>query len=120
MRLLFDHGTLVLAEAPDLSLDFVPGLLWAERVALFRAPAYRYSDIVEALATRRWLVRDEVRTSKTEPTGPWRPVELRPYQAASLLAWELSERRGIVVLPTGSGKTRVAFAAMASTKARAL
>jgi len=28
MRLLFDHGTLLLAEAPDLCFDFVPGLVW--------------------------------------------------------------------------------------------
>lgn len=39
MRLLFDHGTLVLADAPDLSRKGIPGLLWDPRVALYRAPA---------------------------------------------------------------------------------
>ena len=52
MRLLFDHGTLVLADPPDLRLDFVPGLLWDPRVALFRAPALRYADMLQALRAR--------------------------------------------------------------------
>ncbi len=122
MRLLFDHGTLVLAEAPDLNLDFVPGLLWDDRVALFRAPAWRYPDVVESLTRRGLPFRDEVRapTTATQATGPWCAVELRPYQTAAAFSWELSGRRGLVVLPTGSGKTRVAMAAMATTGARAL
>jgi superfamily II DNA or RNA helicase len=47
-------------------------------------------------------------------------LELRPYQRGALLSWEVGRRRGIVVLPTGSGKTRVAFGAMAATRSRAL
>jgi superfamily II DNA or RNA helicase len=120
MRLLFDHGTLVLAEPPDLSLDFVPGLLWDDRVGLFRAPAFRYLDVLEAVTARGLPVRDEVRAPNPEPTGPWRALELRPYQQAAALSWELARRKGIVVLPTGSGKTRVALAAMAQTRSRAL
>ena len=42
-------------------------------------------------------------------TGAW--GELRPYQAAALAAWEGAGRRGIVVLPTGAGKTRLGLAA---------
>jgi superfamily II DNA or RNA helicase len=120
MRLFFDHGTLVLAGTRDQPLGFVPGLLWDDRVALFRAPAWRYSDILEALQARKLRVRDEIRSSLAAPTGPWDPIELRPYQQAAVLSWELSRRQGMVILPTGSGKTRVALAAMASTRARAL
>lgn len=36
-------------------------------------------------------------------------MEVRPYQEAALCAWELAGRRGVVVLPTGIGKTRVAL-----------
>jgi hypothetical protein len=60
MRLLFDHGTLVFTEPPDSSFDFVPGLLWDERVALFRAPAFRYASVVEALSGHRVPICDEV------------------------------------------------------------
>jgi superfamily II DNA or RNA helicase len=120
VRLLFDHGTLVFAEPPDLSLDFVPGLLWDDRVALFRAPAWRYREVLEALKRRGIPVRDEAGVALARGTGPWHHVELRPYQEAAAFSWELSDRRGIVVLPTGAGKTRVAVAAMAATGARAL
>ena len=120
MRLLFDHGTLVLAETPDLSLDFVPGLLWDDRVALFRAPAWRYADVVEALSARKLPWRDGVRPSSSPLAAPWKHVDLRPYQQAAALSWELAQKRGIVVLPTGSGKTQVALATMASTRARTL
>lgn len=43
------------------------------------------------------------------------PLELRAYQTQALGAWEASHRRGVVVLPTGAGKTRVAIAALYAT-----
>ena len=116
MRLLFDHGTLVFAEPPDSSFDDVPGLLWDERVGLFRAPAYRYSAVIEALRGHLVPVRDEVLPQPGGPVAAFTLPELRPYQRAAALSWELAGRSGIVVLPTGSGKTRVALAAMASAR----
>src|SRR4051812_8019401 len=47
-------------------------------------------------------------------------VALRSYQEAALNGWELAGRRGVVVLPTGSGKTLLALAAMARTGATTL
>ncbi|HYQ17919.1 MAG TPA: DEAD/DEAH box helicase family protein, partial [Polyangiaceae bacterium] len=120
MRLLFDHGTLVLAEAPDLRLDFVPGLVWDPRVALFRAPAFRYAEVRAALGARGLRCVDEVSAPRAPEPAPWQDVPLRPYQRAALLAWELAEQRGLVVMPTGSGKTRVALGAMASSGCRTL
>jgi superfamily II DNA or RNA helicase len=55
-----------------------------------------------------------------EPTRGWADPGLREYQAAALSAWELAGRRGLIVLPTGSGKTRIALAAMAATRLSAL
>ncbi len=120
MRLLFDHGTLVLAEAPDLKLDRVPGLLWDPRIALFRAPAWRYTEVRDALRRLPSALRDEVRPHALQKPAAWNAVDLRPYQQAALLSWELSGRRGTVVLPTGSGKTQVAIAALRSAGTRAL
>jgi superfamily II DNA or RNA helicase len=110
----------VLVEPPDLRAESIPGLLWDPRVGLWRAPAYRYAEIMEALRRRRFPVRDEVLPTGRPAPGPWRPIELRPYQQAAALAWEQAGRRGVVVLPTGSGKTRVATAVLAASGARAL
>jgi superfamily II DNA or RNA helicase len=120
MRLLFDHGTLVLADPPDLRLDFVPGLLWDPRVGLYRAPAFRYAEVLAALQARALPCIDEVGASRATELGAWRPLALRPYQRAALLSWDLADQRGLVVMPTGSGKTRVALSAMAASGGRTL
>ena len=120
MRLLFDHGTLVLAEAPELKVDRVPGLLWDPRLALFRAPAWRYPEVLSALRHMLPPLRDEVRPRSLHQPGAWNAVDLRPYQRAALLSWELAGRRGTVVLPTGSGKTQLAIAALSLAGTRAL
>ncbi len=120
MKLLFDHGTLVLAEAPDLSRKVIPGLLWDPRVELYRAPAYRYAEVLDALGALGLPLSDEVHPRRSVPSDSWRPPELRPYQEAAVMAWQLAERRGLVILPTGSGKTRVAAAVMATSGARTL
>jgi superfamily II DNA or RNA helicase len=119
MRLIFDHGTLVLVDAPDVDLGFVPGLVWDPRVALWRAPAYRYAEVLAALEIRRMHCADQVGPQGPAPAN-WRAIELRPYQHGASTAWELAGRAGIVVLPTGAGKTRVAMANLARTAARAL
>jgi len=58
----------------------------------------------------------------TPPLGltPHTPGTPRPYQDAALAAWEGADRRGVVVLPTGAGKTLVAALAIARAGTRAL
>lgn len=115
MRLFFDHGTLVLAGAPDLSRREIPGLLWDPRVDLYRAPAHRHLEVAEALAALRVPFVDAVCSQRRPIGGRWTPPDLRPYQQAALIAWDIAQRRGVLALPTGSGKTRVAAAAMAQS-----
>jgi len=120
MQLSFDHGTLVLAGAPDFGLEDLPGLRFDPRVGLHRAPAFRYRELLVALERRGFHVEDLVRPRPPPATGPWHSVALRPYQEEAALSWELAGSRGIVALPTGSGKTSVALSLLASTRARAL
>ncbi|MFH0903311.1 MAG: DEAD/DEAH box helicase family protein [Pseudomonadota bacterium] len=113
MRLVFDRGTILLVGRTTIDLSGIPGLVWDPRVAAHRAPACRYREIVSGLATTGVRFSDEV-SACPESVG-WLPVELRPYQEAALASWTLSQQRGVVVLPTGSGKTRLGMAAMART-----
>ncbi|MDI6450760.1 DEAD/DEAH box helicase [Anaerobaca lacustris] len=46
--------------------------------------------------------------------------ELRPEQAEALAAWVQAGRRGQIIMPTGTGKTEVAFATMAEAKVATL
>jgi superfamily II DNA or RNA helicase len=111
MKFRFDGGTVVLeGELPEATARDVPGLHWDPRVEKFRAPACAWPRIRDTLGSSR---------AGPQATGAvldgWSDVELRPYQESALMAWELAGRRGIVVLPTGSGKTVIALAAMART-----
>ena len=119
MRLTFDHGTIVLDDPPPgLDLGHLPGTLWDRRVRRYRAPASSHHLLRRALDRVGVPVVDEV--SRQSACGGWETPSLRPYQEAGIKAWELAGRRGIVVLPTGSGKTRLAIAAMARCNTTAL
>jgi superfamily II DNA or RNA helicase len=120
VRLVFDRGTLLLRGSDrTLELADVPGLLWDPRVRAYRAPAWRHAEVASALAARGVRFSDDVRCRR-DPAGRWQDIALREYQARALDAWDRGRRRGVVVLPTGSGKTRVALAAMAKTAGAAL
>lgn len=113
MHLVFDRGTLLLLDVPEhLDLSDLPGVLWDSRVKALRAPAHLHARLCEALAARGVAFADQA-VRAADPVGPWDAPSLRPYQEAALWAWEQAGRRGVVVLPTGSGKTRLAVAAMA-------
>lgn len=120
LKLRFDQGTILLTEPPhNLDLEAGPGVLWDPRVGAHRAPANRLS------ALRGWLREaridfEDVAPSPQPAAGLWSPADLRPYQEAALSAWALAHRRGIVALPTGSGKTRLAIAAIRRTGLSAL
>ncbi len=120
MKLLFHSGTIVLSEPPPLfDAGMLPGVLWDPRTRQFRAPAWRLGELTRELKRRGVRVVNGVRRP-ARLRGRWRPPLLREYQRAALDAWELSARRGVVVLPTGSGKTRLGLAAIAAGRMAAL
>jgi superfamily II DNA or RNA helicase len=122
MRLVFDRGTIVLLPTggEELPRPPLPGGVWDGRIAAPRCPARFHAELVAELGRRHVRFTDEVAGLPATSPPISAPIELRPYQAAALAAWELAERRGIAVLPTGAGKTRLAIAAIARTGVRAL
>jgi superfamily II DNA or RNA helicase len=121
MRLVFDRGTIVLLDhQPQAETEDFPGALWDPRIAALRCPARFHQDLVATLRRRNVQFTDEVSDIGPLRTGGLPEVTLRPYQEAALLAWELAGRCGTVVLPTGSGKTRLAIAAVARSNVPAL
>ncbi len=120
VRLEFDRGTITLSGCSEPDVARLPGVLWDPRVRVYRAPAYRYAALAAALTHAGHALEDCVLHADCSPVHEWQAPSLRPYQSAALTAWELSETRGLIVLPTGSGKTRLAMAAIASRRARVL
>jgi superfamily II DNA or RNA helicase len=123
VRLRFERGTLLIEEAPPPDKkhpDERPAWLPAScvfdgRVGAYRAFAYQYREVVLALRRAGIPMLDQAPL--------YAPVALRlvvaperPYahQTEALNAWKRGGMRGVVVLPTGAGKTHVGALAMAA------
>ncbi|SDY08951.1 DEAD/DEAH box helicase [Halopenitus persicus] len=109
VRLRYDDGTIRIDA--DEPLPPLPGVTDDERTGDVRAAAFRYAAIRRALEVAGRSVDDAVLA--TEPLALSTAYDLRPYQREALDAWTDADRRGVVELPTGAGKTVVAIAAMA-------
>ncbi|MFB6302101.1 MAG: DEAD/DEAH box helicase family protein [Haloferacaceae archaeon] len=126
VRLTYADGTIRLGtagdtdDAPDVDLADLPGVEPDPRTGAgaFRAPAHRYGAVRDALADRGVDTDDAVLA--TEPLDLTTDYRLRPYQSAALAAWREAGNRGVVEMPTGSGKTVVAIAAIAELGVPAL
>lgn len=120
VRLEFDRGTLVLRGGPlEAEAATLPDVRWDERVACYRAPARFHAAILARLAACG-IPSDDAAVALSPRLPRLSPPALRPHQAAALDSWVLGGKRGVVVLPTGSGKTRVAIAAIAVERRAAL
>lgn len=120
ITLRFVAGTLEVGGLPASVSPRPAGCAWDERSACFRAPACRYADIVRGLRALGWTYTDEARGYDTLTDAALVHRQPRPYQTAALLAWRAAGSRGVVVLPTGAGKTLVAHLAIDDRKRSAL
>ncbi len=117
----FDRGTLLVRGLPSSRVDGFP-VRWDPRVPGHRARALDYGKLLLQLKRAALAFEDRVLPPGMAEARPasWKSVELRPYQEAALDAWNAASQRGVVVLPTGSGKTRLALSAMAASGLRTL
>ena len=107
----YDRGTVVVTGGPDgFNFQSLPGVLFDPRTSTHRAQGRHYRAIVEQLIREKRPYEDTARGWPTEQTGWKLNAERTPrdYQSAALAAW-LKTRRGVVVMPTGTGKTFAAF-----------
>jgi len=84
---------------------------WDPRIQAYRALALYYADIKTYLEKSKILYQDEV--LKLLPLPRLRSqLRLRSYQEKALKAWLNAGKRGVIVLPTGAGKTYIALKAI--------
>lgn len=91
--------------------SFLDGAAWDAELAAWRMPASRLSELRGRLSAGGVRVSDEIRTARIEREPRIPP--LRWYQHAAIQAWRGAGDRGVIALPTGSGKTLVAIGAIA-------
>lgn len=117
--LAFRSGTLELSGLTKQ--DSVPSaLVWDARSGVFRAPAMAYAEVVLGLRKLQLAFEDQARAYPELSHGLVVRREPRPFQVEALAAWEKARGRGVVVLPTGAGKSHVAVMAIDARRRGAL
>ncbi|MBX6312104.1 MAG: DEAD/DEAH box helicase family protein [Isosphaeraceae bacterium] len=108
LRLSFDEGTLLVEGLPEGDTRGLPGLKRDLRTGLYRAEGIWYRPIVEYLRQHCIPYIDEARHYE-RASWPMRVAKPAfPHQTEALAAWWGAGGRGVVVLPTGTGKTHLA------------
>jgi len=106
--LSYDRGTLLIRSDAK-----VPYTAWDERVRAFRAQGLYYREILDFLnRSELSAVEDGVQDLPPCPELRCRSLTMRPYQNKALNAWDKAGRRGVIVLPTGAGKTVIGMKAI--------
>lgn len=109
-RLLFDRGTLLLEGKPPLLPGVTEYFRYDPRVDAYRAPAHHYARLIGPL--REWLSHNQAPRYKRLELYCALGIEPYPHQQEALSRWQTAKGRGVVVLPTGAGKTLVGVLAL--------
>ena len=121
VALSYEEGTVRVESDASLDALDLPGVEYDPRSESGRAPAYRYADIRDALAQRAGAdLAVEDRVFGLPSLSLSSTYRLREYQRVALDAWLAGEgnagtgphERGVLELPTGSGKTVIGIAAL--------
>ncbi|MCY7348197.1 MAG: DEAD/DEAH box helicase family protein [Pyrinomonadaceae bacterium] len=111
LKLKFESGTLILEGAGES--DAVPkAFVWDERTRQFRSPAYKYREIIKEFIRAKVDYEDLAKRYDHFAFKQKFQLAPRPYQTAAVEAWRQNERCGVIVLPTGAGKTHAATMAI--------
>jgi len=81
---------------------------WSEELKTYVTFAYKYKEIKSYFINEGVQVKEHVFDTLPFPLIE-ENIELRDYQEEAVRAWLKNGKRGVVVLPTGSGKTLVAL-----------
>jgi len=107
----FDQGTLVLRGWSDQSIEKVldaSPFHWDQRISALRCDAMHYGAVVGQLSQTVWKFEDAANSSTNIQ---WQKADIhtpRAEQQAAIDAWAPS-KKGVIVMPTGTGKTEVAL-----------
>jgi len=112
LRISFADGTLLL-EGADAHEALLGSLMARDpRVGCHRAKALHYAEILRRLHAAKLPYEDQARRYEVLTLDERNPRPLRPYQSQALASWLAARKRGVIVLPTGAGKSYVALRAI--------
>jgi len=113
--LRFERGTLLWDAGPEWPAP--PDFISDGRVGRPRAQACEYRTTIEWLVAQQIPFHDHARAWLTlADLRHLAPRDPRPYQTEARDAWVAGGKRGVVVLPTGTGKSYLAEMCIMATK----
>ncbi len=89
----------------------IPRATWDAELLGWRVPAEDHASVIARISDAGGRISDECRTPRV--VDSWSMPELRWYQREGIARWAAANRRGVIALPTGAGKTIAAIAAIA-------
>jgi superfamily II DNA or RNA helicase len=111
--LRYSQGTLILDNPQERLHECLAAYFLKDpRTKEWRAEAYRYREIILLLHEEKIPFDDQARLYKKTLLSLKAPINPRRHQSLALEAWNKNGRHGVVVLPTGAGKTILAMLAM--------
>jgi len=120
IQLTYEGGTVVLTGADPDILAALPHVQYDQRTEVHRAQGLHYRTLVEHLRQQKIAYDDKARSWDKTPWPLRTSRDPFPHQTEALDAWWKAGGRGVVVLPTGTGKTFVAVLAINRTARPAL
>jgi len=105
----FLDGLLIVNQCPEDFKKAFPQITWDPRQGIWVLPAYYYRDVVLWLRAQKYPYQDLAK--KFEPLAlPLKEkITLRPHQEEGFRAWKNSSGKGMILFPTGAGKTIMAM-----------
>jgi superfamily II DNA or RNA helicase len=102
-------------DGADRSMKVPAHFKWDERVLRWRSPAWAYRHVIKDFIRARTPYEDQARRYDKFDFSLKLQAEPRPYQQQAIAEWRRMERCGVVILPTGAGKSLVAQMAIEVT-----
>ena len=116
IRIAFRDGTLLVEAPRETELPLINWCVYDARYNVWRGNGCDYYAVVAYLYKNKIPYRDDAREYRTVELAFQDVRTPRSYQQEALNAWIAAQRRGVIVLPTGTGKTFVAMMCMQFTK----
>jgi len=106
LELSFHAGTLEIRGVSDPEI-LPESCLWDARSGCYRAQALLYAEIVMRCVRQKISYEDKARAYSVLEEGLKVRRSPRPFQTEALERWKRAHHQGLVILPTGSGKSYV-------------
>ena len=111
----FDQGTLLVkCQKNSYLVQSLSQCKWDSRTNCFRLPAYQYPHLICSLYRTGVEYTDRARAYQTLDLKMNVHQTPYPFQKEAIQHWLRYEKRGYIVLPTGTGKSFVAVLAIAT------